>query len=120
MMVSGAPYRVTAAPLPLESSVWMDDEILRPLLPAQVIDTPTEAVKVSVTWPGATNAAAAKGTATEAPAVVITDEGTAKLAEALEPEVCDELCRLKTLKADGPVGSDDRATETVIVLAEPV
>ena len=119
-MVSGAPYRVTAAPLPLESSVELDDEIFRPLLPDQVRDAPTEAVKVSVTGPGATRAVAAKGTATDAPAVVITDEGDAKLAVAFPPEVCDGLCRLTTLKADGPVGSAERATETVIELAEPV
>ena len=111
---------MTAAPLPFDRSVELEDEIFRPLLPDQVRDAPTEAVKVSVTGPGATRAAAAKGTATDAPAVVITDEGDAKLAVVFPPEVCDGLCRLTSLKTDGPVGSDDRAAETVIVLAEPV
>ncbi len=73
------------APLPLLRGVELDDETVKLVLASQTSDAPPEAVKVSVTGPGATSGVVPKGMATDAPGVVATEIGAAKVAAALLP-----------------------------------
>lgn len=111
---------VTAVPLPVARTVELDEEIFRLLLPTQLSDAPPDAVNVRVTGPGATNAVVANGIAIDAPAVVVTDAGAKKLVAVLTPAVWTGLCKLSDLNADGPVGSAEYASDTLIEVAVPV
>ena len=117
MSASGLPYNVKLVPLLAEMLTALAALDTFNALSAAHDSVAPVAVNVRLTGPAATRGVAPKGMAADAPGVVNTVVGHAKLVEALLPLVCVGEARASVVKSLAPLAL---ASSTFSALAEPL